>query len=129
MELNSKFEELKKNKDFLRGVELFRQGKVPKSKSVPIKWVFKLVTKKEWENYYQWDESYCDLGKVGGRKDIDGGIRGGKIKIGFCVADFGSLPKDCQELTDPEELRDLDLYRRAINIKPFLIKEISPNAR
>ena len=117
-------EKLKKDKDFQRGVKMFKEGEASKPKAIPIKWVFKLVTGREWENYYRWDESYCNLGKIGGRKDINGEVKGGKIKMAFCIADFGFLPKDCQELTGPEELRNLDLYRRALNVRPFSTAEV-----
>ena len=118
------WEKFKKDKDFQRGVKMFREGKVPKPKAIPIKWVFDLVTGREWENYYRWDKSYCNLGKIGSRKDINGEVKGGKIKMAFCIADFGFLFKDCQELTDPEELRNLDLYRRALNVRPFPTTEV-----
>jgi len=117
-------EKLKKDKDFQRGVKMFKEGETSKPKAIPIKWVFKPVTGREWENYYQWDGSYCNLGKIGGRKDINGEVKGGKIKMAFCIADFGFLFKDCQELTDPEELRNLDLYRRALNVRPFPTTEV-----
>jgi len=123
MELN-KWEQLKQSEDFQRGIRMFRKGEVPKPKSIPIKWVFRLITGREWENYYRWNESYCNLGKIGGRKDINGEVKGGKIKMAFCITDFSFLFKDCQELTDPEELRNLDLYRRALNVRPFPTTEV-----
>lgn len=71
-------------------------------------WVKKEVSKKEWSGCYSNLPGYCSLG-VG--------------YMGFLVAE--EIPEDC-ELCDVNEIRQMDMYRRANNIRPFPLSEENP---
>lgn len=88
------------------------------TKSVETIWVTKDVSRKEW-NILKGNDSYYYLGSEGSSKF-------GKVKVGFWVAGrpFGKVPKDCSICTD-EELRIIDLHRRANKRRPFPLKEVS----
>lgn len=80
-------------------------------------WIKKTIKVKEFDEYYQHNNSYCVL-----RKSKDG------IVIGFMVANpcvngvlkfkAGRYPESCAPLTDDEVLQ-VDAYRRSFNIYPF----------
>ena len=84
---------------------------------VNIYWVKQKIKKGEWNNYFSQTSSYCPL-----QKDEDG------VWVGFCLVErnnpFGYQQFDYQPCND-EELRQIDLYRRAINIRPFPTEEVS----
>ena len=88
------------------------------NKSVEPLWVTKYVSRKEW-NVLKEIDSYCYLSGEDNNKF-------GKIKVGFLVAGSSSskVPKDCLICTD-EELRIIDLHRRANKRRPFPLKEVS----
>jgi len=72
----------------------------------------KLVSKKEYLNKYKDDIGYCFL-----KEDTDG----------VWIAFVGTVRRDnIYKLTD-EELRCFDEYRRANNIRPFLIEKKDDN--
>ena len=74
-------------------------------------WVKKLVKTKEWENWYSRDDSYTFLN-----------AEGSGVWIGFLVPHH--IPSDCLECED-EEIVQIDQHRRAKNIRPFPLKELS----
>jgi hypothetical protein len=77
-------------------------------------WVKKEVDNKEWD-YIKDISAYYKLSS-------EGMGRGAKKTVAFCVAD--NIPEGCEEITDIEELRLIDLHRRQVNQRPFpLIKE------
>ena len=125
MKFTNKWQQLIKEEYFQKGLKMFRENKVPKSPSVPIKWVKKLITQRDWNDFYKFNISYCNLGKEGGIEDQEGNVRGGKIKIGFCIAQNFSI-KDCELLTD-KEMRIVDLYRRSLNIGPTPLALLDKN--
>lgn len=116
----TKYQQMKKGEHFQKGLKMFREGKVPKDPSVKPIWVKKLITQREWDNWYKYNNVYCNLGKVGGIQDEEGNIKGGKTKIGFLVAHFPT--SDCELLTD-EEMRIVDLYRKSVNVGPTPFEE------
>lgn len=69
-----------------------------------IKWVKKEINKGE-RQYYN-NSSYCSLGND---------------YIGFLIV--GDIPEDC-ELCDINDLRQIDIYRRSANIRPFPLEEV-----
>jgi hypothetical protein len=95
---------------FKQGQEKYKNGEV-KVDGQNYFWVKRNVSKKEWSNFYGWVGCYCPL-----EKNKDGMI------IGFISA--GGVPYDCQEITDLEEMRKIDNYRRAYNIRPFTFKDV-----
>jgi hypothetical protein len=92
---------------FKAGAESMRKGEY----KVPTKnyyWVSKLITMKEWESWYSKHISYTYLGE-----DFLGKTK--LIKIGFLTC---NLSDKVEEITDPDELRKIDLHNRACNISP-----------
>ena len=83
--------------------------------SVKCYWVKKLISSRDWNNWYSLQGTYCKLGS-------EGVGRGKQVEIGFLVAK--QIPYDCVELND-EELRQVDLFRRAKNIRPFPLEEVA----
>lgn len=98
---------LTQDKDFQQGVKQFQEGIVPEQKGVRAMWVKKFISITDYNSYYKYNNSYCFL-----KKEPRKGVW-----LGFLVA--GVVPKDCEEMTD-EEARQMDLYRRAENIYPYL---------
>ena len=74
-------------------------------------WVKKRISKRDWSSWYSKNSSYCFL-----KKEDD------NIWVGFLVAD------DCPDTCEPmnyTELRQVDDYRRAKNISPYPLEEVS----
>jgi len=78
-----------------------------------IKWVKKILSPKDWEQFYKDNPSYCFL-----TKSIDG------ILAAFVIADNGEEHFGCEELT-MDELRRVDNYRKRIGhfTRPFTDQE------
>lgn len=75
-----------------------------------MKWAKKIIPNKEWKDYCSHISAYTFL-----RRTPEG------VEAGFVSDD--NLYK-CEEITDIEELRLIDLHRRQVNQRPFpLIKE------
>ena len=70
-----------------------------------IKWIKKQILRKEWEIFYSKNASYCSL---------DGGK-----SVGFLIV--GDIPEGCEEC-DEHDIRQIDVYRRASNTKPYPFK-------
>ena len=105
------YEDMCKNSEaFKQGLKDFKEGNLQNkiTGSVESFWVKKLISQREWSNWYSHHNEYCKL-------EIEGVGIGKKISIGFLVANI--IPQDCEPLTD-EELRQIDNYRRAHNIYP-----------
>ena len=106
------YQDMRQNSpDFKQGQEDFKQEKV-KVKSQNYFWVKRKVNLKEWNNFYAWVGAYCSL-----NRNKEG------IIIGFLAA--GGIPYDCEEITDLEELRNIDNYRRAYNVRPFVFSDVN----
>jgi len=96
--------------------ESFKQGQKDYNEGtikVPFQdflWVKKYVKNKEWNEFYSHVSAYSMLDK-----SKEG------VMIGFLVA--GLVPRDCMEITDDEELRILDLARRAVNQRPYTFSD------
>jgi hypothetical protein len=75
-------------------------------------WVKRFIKVKEWNEFYSQVPAYSILDK-----SKDG------IMVGFLSA--GGVPADCGEITDDEELRLIDLARRANNQRPYPFKEVT----
>ena len=73
-----------------------------------IKWVKQLVSFKEYEDYYRYNNTYTFL-----CQEENG------IWLGFCIV--GEIPLKCK-LATYEDLALIDQHRRARNIRPFPIK-------
>jgi hypothetical protein len=83
-----------------------------KNRSVPAFFVKKTITKKAWSTYYAEQGSYCIL-----HNDFGG------MEIGFIVPN--EIPADCIKITDRNELKTLDAWRRENNRSPFVFEEES----
>jgi len=120
---SNSFKELKESEAFQIGVKDYKEGKLKDRMLGIVKslWIKKLVAQREWDSFYKYNASYCNLGKVGGAKDSEGNTRGGKVKMGFVIV--GEVPQSCELCTD-EEIMQIDDYRRANNIYPRPLKEI-----
>ncbi len=77
------------------------------------KWVTREISDREWKGHYSQLSSYCYLGAVGVGK-------GKRSKIGFVIGllEGDTIPANCMPCTD-EDLRQIDDYRVANNIRPF----------
>ena len=102
------WEQTKQSPEFQRGLKEFREGKVNKPKGVNYSWYKTKVSAKKYNDYYSKIGSYTLLAKY----------KEGKNEF----ADIGFLavipPKDCLEITNPEELRQIQLHREATNQMP-----------
>jgi hypothetical protein len=99
-----------KSEEFKKGKKEYEEGKV-KFSGIPFVWVKKWVKRTEWNSYYSHIGTYCPL-VINNKEVLVGFLSAGKV-----------APKDCQEVTDWNELRSIDIYRRAYNIRPFVMKE------
>jgi len=100
----SNYEEMKRNSPaFAQGVKDFREGKV-KLHSINYNWIKKWVSNKDWNTHYI-KNNYCFL------KSENKGVWVGFLKEG------NGLPENC-EICNEEEMRQIDLHRRACNIYP-----------
>ena len=71
-------------------------------------WVKKRVLAKDWTEHYVHLSSYCFLEKESS----------GKVWVGFLVANqIPRVPASCEECND-EDLRKIDMQRRAVNQWP-----------
>lgn len=110
----SSFAEMaQKSEHFKKGVSDFKEGKVEPQAGVKAYWVKKRISQRDWSNFYS-HGSYCNLGAEGTGKNR-------MLKIGFLAAD--QIPAGCEECND-EELRQIDDYCRAYNIRPRPLDDI-----
>lgn len=72
-------------------------------------WVKKNIPVKEWKNYYSQYDAYTFLHKQ--KSGID---------IGFLAI---KINDDCEEITDLEDLRIMDLHRRPADRRPFPLEK------
>jgi len=101
---------LKDNKFFQQGIENFKRGKI-KPLEVSGHWVKQVISIRDWNSHYSKLNSYCLL--ESGKKEI--------------VAGFLAVNPDPElELLTGEEMRKVDIYRRAHNIYPFVLEETKP---
>ena len=91
------------------------ENKPKRYDSVRAIFVTKLVTSKEFENYYRNNRSYCHLGteKVEGAK---------MVKIGFVVGK--EVPEGCVPMRR-DELLAYDRYCEAVNMEPRPLSRIT----
>ena len=76
-------------------------------------WVKQLIPIKRWDNYCSNNSTYCFLKK----------IKREGVWAGFCLAtEDGKIPeqkKDKLKSLSLDEMRRVDIYRRANHIRPF----------
>lgn len=97
---------LKNNPHFQKGLRQFKEGKVPEPEKVPVLWVKKFVSAKDWNNYYSQNPTYCFL------KKADKGVI-----VGYLVAKHKKKDRDSEVCVD-EELRQINSYYEAHNYWP-----------
>jgi len=79
------------------------------SGSITYQWVKQLIPKKEWNNFYSGNNSYCLLETINGDP-----------VVGFLIVHPDNRCKPCTD----EDLRKIDIYRRANHIYPFPLEEV-----
>ncbi len=80
-----------------------------KPPGVKYHWVKQLIPKRQWNNFYSGNTSYCLLETI-----EDDPV------VGFLIVHPDERCKPCTD----EDLRKIDLYRRANNIRPFPTEEV-----
>lgn len=75
-------------------------------------WTSKKVSKTDWREYYSNISTYTFLEDKG-----DG------ILIGFISTP--DIPRGCEEITDIEHLRIIDIHRKQANIGPSPLKKVT----
>lgn len=93
--------------------------KIPKDKLVPLapvkfKWYKIKVTNYMWKSYYE-KQHYFKL-----EEDMS------HVWIAYINHEFQKPRSDALEITNVEELRKIDLHRRATNTRPFVFEDKEP---
>jgi len=83
-------------------------------------WVKKLISVKEWNNYYKHNNSYCLMNVAS--KTPDGRVK--TVWIGFLVVTnkIGVIPDNVVELKD-DEILTLNEYRKSAKVYPLPLSE------
>jgi hypothetical protein len=103
------FNKIQASPEFKRGRQEFLEGKVPSPEGVKYGWYKAKVPVTKWNEFYSKTSSYTFLAEDG--KDV---------WVGFLAV---IPPVDCLEITNLEELRKIDLHRRATSSYPFVFKD------
>lgn len=99
---------MEESEPFKQGVKDFKEGNVKLNFTEPY-WVKQLVSVRDWNGHYKYISSYCFLDKT-----KEG------ISIGFCSS---YVPEKCELMID-EEMRRVDIQRRAMNVYPRPFRDI-----
>jgi len=113
---SEKFREFVGGDNVKKGQEDFKNGAIAGVGGVKTFWVKKEIPADKWNSDYSKQEgAYCPLFQAGEKGNQ-------RMVAGFCVGN--RIPSDCQEITDGEELRRLDLYRRSMSFMPYPLEEV-----
>ena len=97
------------SKDYKQGQQDFRDKRI-KNKGVGFSWYKTTIPTKKWNEYYS---------KIPGYTFLDGNTK--EVSMGFLSV---SAPAGCLEVTNMEELRKIDLHRRAIRAYPLVFDDV-----
>ena len=95
------------NKSFQEGRKKHKEGKIKDDPIMPIIWVKKRVSNKEWNTYFSNVPNYCFLSKDAGG-----------VLIGYNIINEGYIPDELEILND-FELQKVREYLTALNYFPI----------